>query len=113
MNKELYVFRCLDCNLDFRTDDPNQRVCPTCQIYRKPNQTPRKKHKYKPPTIYEILRIANIYGKIKGKYIQYGDMVKIISQTKRGHCVCCGAEAPENKLICDECERRATINGNT
>ena len=106
MNKELYVFKCADCHKAFRTDDPNQRICPTCQKYRKPCQTTRKKRKYKSPSIYEIIRISEIYSKVKGKYIHYGDMVKIISQTKSGHCVCCGSETPEDKWVCNECERR-------
>lgn len=107
MNKELYTFKCLDCHKTFRTDDPNQTLCPDCLKFRKPHNKSRRKKKKKSDKIIlsfaEILHIAEIYNKINHKYLHYGDMVALI-EANAEHCVCCGATVPEGRQVCPQCE---------
>lgn len=104
MSKELYTYTCSDCRKVFRTDDPEQRICPSCQKYRKPRNKSRKKKTKKPLTFAQILHIAEVYNKIHHKYLHYGDVVNLV-ESNAEHCVCCGATIPEGKQICPKCER--------
>lgn len=105
MSKELYIFKCSDCRKEFRTDDPNQKVCPSCQKARKPRAKYRKKTTAKKPlTFAEISHIAEVYSKIHHKYLHYGDIVRLV-EANAEHCVCCGATIPEGRQICPKCEK--------
>lgn len=104
MSKELYVFVCPDCNKKFRTDDPDQKVCSDCLKYRQPHK-PRKQKK-KILTFAEILHIAEIYYKIHGTYLHYGDIVALIDFNKK-KCICCGAATGKNEPVCVECKKAA------
>lgn len=104
MNKELYTYKCPDCQKTFGTDDPNQKVCPDCQKFRKPRKKYRKKKSKKILTFAEISHIAEVYNKIHHKYLHYGDIVNLV-ESNAEHCVCCGATIPEGKQICPKCER--------
>lgn len=108
MKKELYINTCTECHQTFRTDNPDKRMCPSCEAYSKPHQKKRtKKHKKKILTFAEILHIAEVYNKVNGKYLHYGDMVNIIDNTKAERCVCCGAIVPKGRQVCPQCERVA------
>jgi hypothetical protein len=105
MSKQLYTYKCLECRKTFRTDNPEQKVCSDCLKFRKPHNKSRKKKTVKKPlTFAQILHIAEVYNKINGKYLHYGDMVKLIEENPH-HCICCGA-ATDDKPICDKCEGR-------
>ena len=104
MNKELYIFKCPECNKTFKTDNPNQRVCSECLKYRKPCKKYRKKKK-KILSFAEISHIAEVYNKIHHKYLHYGDIVNLV-ESNAEHCVCCGATVPEGRQICPQCEGR-------
>jgi uncharacterized Zn ribbon protein len=106
MFKNLYVRKCPNCQKEFRANDPEQKVCYECQRYKQPHR-PRKKKKSstKILTFAEILHIAEVYNKVNGKYLHYGDMVSIIDNTKAERCVCCGAIVPEGRQVCPQCER--------
>ena len=107
MTKKLYLFKCSDCNKEFRTDDPDKRICPTCQKYRQPHKKHRiKKRKKKILTFSEISHLIDVFYKVNHKYLHYGDMVNLID-SHRESCVCCGATIPEGKQICSKCERMA------
>lgn len=54
----------------------------------------------------QVLHIAEIYRRINGKYIHYGEMVNLI-ESNAEHCVCCGATIPEGRQVCYECEMEA------
>lgn len=104
MNKELYTRKCPDCNKTFRTDDPKQKCCSTCQKYRKPCLKHRKPQiDKKPLTIAEISHIAEVYYRVHHKYLKYGEVVHLV-ETNAEHCVCCGATIPEGRQICPKCE---------
>ena len=105
MSKELYTYKYPDCLKVFRTDDPEQKICPSCQKLRKPRAKYRKKKTKKPLTFAQILHIAEVYNKVNGKYLHYGDIVNLV-ETNAEHCVCCGATIPEGKQVCSKCERR-------
>lgn len=104
MNKELYTYRCPDCGKTFRTDDPKQKVCPSCLKFRKPRLKHRKKKSKKVLTFAEISHIAEVYNKIHHKYLHYGDIVNLV-ESNAEHCVCCGATIPEGRQICPKCEK--------
>ena len=105
MKKELYINICADCHFTFRTDDPAQKVCPTCLAHRNPSGRGRKRKQKKVAlTFAEILHIANVYAKVKHKYIHYGDLVALIERNAE-HCVCCGAVVPEGRQVCPNCEK--------
>jgi hypothetical protein len=104
MNKELYLFRCLDCNKDFRTDNPKSKVCPSCQKLRKPHEVKSKRRKKKILTFAEISHIVKVYDKVNHKYLHYGEVVNLI-EANAEHCVCCGATEPEGRQICPQCEK--------
>lgn len=106
MSKELYTYKCPDCFKVFRTDNPEEKICPSCQKLRKPRAKHKKKSTKKILTFAQILHIAEVYNKIHHKYLHYGDVVNLIS-TNAGHCVCCGATIPEGRQICSKCERMA------
>ena len=102
---ELYVIKCNECHKVFRTDDPFATLCPSCIKFRQPNKPKRKKKASKKPlTITEILRIADIYAKVKHKYLSYGEMLAVINQNV-DRCVCCGAIVPEGRHVCPICEK--------
>lgn len=105
MNKDLYLFKCADCKKEFRTDNPELKVCPTCLKHRKPCAKRQKKKPVKKPlTFAQILHIAEVYSKVNHKYLHYGDVVKLV-EANAEHCVCCGATIPEGRQICPRCER--------
>lgn len=104
MSKEVYTYKCIDCRKTFRTDDPNQRVCPKCQKYRKPCRKHRKKKTPTKLTFAEILHIAEVYNKVHNKYLHYGELVNLI-EANAEHCVCCGATIPEGRQVCYNCEK--------
>lgn len=114
--KELNVRTCRDCGKTFRTPNPDQ-LCPTCKkkhrklalerqtaSYRKP---PIKKTPPKPKVpLHEALRIVEIYNAIHTDKIRnYGEISKIIEDTKTDRCVCCGAVVPEGRMVCPICEK--------
>lgn len=103
MNKELYVFKCKDCNMTFRTDNPKQKLCPTCQELRSPHNRPKKQPK-KILTFADISHITNVYYKIHHKYLHYGEMVHLIDSNPK-KCVCCGAKVYKGKHLCAKCEK--------
>ena len=104
MNKELYILKCPDCLQTFRTDDPDKKVCPSCEKYRKPHRPGgRGSRKKKILTFAEIDHIANVYHKIHHTYLKYGQIVLMVEQNK-GRCVCCGATIAKSKQICSKCE---------
>lgn len=105
MRKELYVYKCPDCQKEFRTDDPKQKVCTDCQKYKQPHRPRKKKSSAKILTFAEISHIGNVYYKVHHKYLHYGDIVNLVHHTKAEHCVCCGAVIPEGRQICPQCER--------
>jgi hypothetical protein len=103
--KELYTYKCPDCKKTFRTEDPKQRVCSECQKYRQPHHTyGGKKAKPKVLTFADISHITNVYYKIHGKYLHYGDIVNLIDSNPK-KCICCGATVTKNKHICAKCEK--------
>ena len=105
MNKQLYTLKCADCGKVFRTDDPEQKACPSCLKLRKPfHQSRKNKPVKKPLTFAQILHIAEVYNKIHHKYLHYGDLVNLINANAE-HCVCCGATIPEGRQICNKCEK--------
>ena len=106
MSKELYTYKCPDCQKTFRTNDHKQKICPSCQKFRKPCAKHRKKKSKKILTFAEISHIAEVYNKIHHKYLNYGDIVNLINANAE-HCVCCGATIPEGKQVCYKCERAA------
>ncbi len=99
----IYTFNCSDCGKTFRTDDPQQTLCPDCLKYRNSRKRKKKKKK-KILTFAEILHIAEIYNKVNGKYLHYGDMVNLIDSNSE-RCVCCGATIPEGRQVCPQCEK--------
>ena len=106
MSKTLYTYKCPDCKKVFRTDNPEEKVCPTCQKYRQPNHTYHKKIKKKKIlTLAEIMHIAEVYAKVRGKYLHYGDIVNLV-ESNAEHCVCCGATIPEGRQVCSKCESK-------
>ena len=110
MNSELYIRSCAECHKIFRTDDPDQKLCPDCLKFRGPHLSRRKKsRKKKAPkkilTFAEILHIAEVYAKVNNRYLHYGDMVALIDSSNADHCVCCGAIVPEGRQVCPQCER--------
>lgn len=104
MSKELYTYTCSECNKTFRTTDPDQKVCSECLKHRQPHRK-RGKKKKKLLGFAEILHIAEVYRKVNGKYIHYGDMVNLIERNAE-HCVCCGATIPEGRQVCAQCESK-------
>ncbi len=111
MNKELYTYKCPDCHKTFRTDNPEEKICVSCQKFRKP----RGKHRKKKPTqkvltFAEISHIADVYSKINHKYLHYGDVVKLV-ESNAEHCVCCGEIIPEGRQVCYKCEKAAIKGG--
>lgn len=105
MNKELYVFKCRDCNMTFRTDNPKQKLCPTCKELRCPHNRPKKPVK-KILTFAEILHMIDIYHKLKHKYLSYGEMVSLIEHHPK-ECICCGAKTRKGTHICSKCAKAA------
>ena len=102
---DLYVLKCYECNKVFRTDNPYAKLCPECKDFRKPCKKSRKKKEaQKPLTVAEVLHISSVYSKVKHKYINYGEMVSIISRNA-DHCVCCGEVVPEGRHVCPNCEK--------
>lgn len=65
----------------------------------------KKKPKKKILTFAEILHIAEIYNKVNGRYLHYGDIVNLVDSTAE-RCVCCGAVIPEGRQVCPQCESR-------
>ena len=103
--KQLYTYKCLECGMIFRTDDPEQKVCSDCLKYRQPYHKTRKPNtKPKIPTFAEILHIAEVYNKIHHKYLHYGYIEYLIKLNPK-KCVCCGAPVTKNKHICTKCEK--------
>lgn len=107
--KTLYTYKCPDCKKTFRTDNPDQKVCSTCQELRCPHHKKKKPVK-KILTFAEISHITNVYYKIKHKYLHYGDMVRLI-ETNPKKCVCCGATVYKGKHLCAKCEKEGAKNG--
>ena len=102
---ELYTYKCLECKKIFRTDDPEQKVCPVCQKYRQPNHSYRtKKSKPKILTFAEISHIAEAYNKIHHKFLHYGEIVARVTAHPE-QCICCGEPLTNKKHICAKCER--------
>lgn len=106
MKKELYLKTCTECRLTFRTDNPEQRMCFSCEAHSKPHQEKRSTKNKKTLTLDEILHISEIYNRVNGKYLHYGDIVSIINNTKADRCVCCGEIVPEGRQVCPQCEGR-------
>ena len=111
MRKDLYTYICLDCKKTFRTDNPDQKVCPTCLKYRQPHhksrtQKTKTKTKPKPLTFAEISHIADIYYKIHHKVLHYGDIVSLISLNPK-KCICCGATVTKGNHLCADCKKRS------
>ena len=103
--EELYVVKCPECRKVFRTDDPLAKICPECIKARQSrNIKRRKKSAKKALTISEILHIANVYNKVKHKYINYGDVVTLVDRNV-DRCVCCGEIVPEGRHVCPQCEK--------
>jgi hypothetical protein len=104
MNKKLYVFKCAECYKEFRTDNPEEKVCPTCYKYRQPHlKRHTKKHNKKILTFAEISHIADVYNKVNHKYLHYGDIVKLINLNPK-KCICCGGKTYKNNPMCSKCE---------
>ena len=105
MKKELYINTCTDCLKLFRSDDPNQHICPSCIEYRQKKQKKiSKKSKKKILTFAEILHLANVYYKVNNKYIHYGEIVRLMDSYPT-RCICCGATIPEGKILCTNCKK--------
>ena len=105
MSKQLYTYKCLECKKTFRTDNPEQKVCPDCLKFRQPHHKSRKNKAVKKPlTFAQISHISEVYFKIHHKYLHYGDMVNLIRLHPQ-QCVCCGAKVTKNKHICTKCEK--------
>ena len=106
MSKELYTYKCPDCKKVFRTDNPEEKVCQSCQKLRKPFNKSRKNKKVekKPLTFAEISHIAEVYNRVNGRYPHYGEVVNLIDRNK-GRCVCCGVVTLKDKPLCPKCER--------
>ena len=102
---ELYVLKCNECHKVFRTDDPFATLCPDCIKFRQPSKPKRKKKASKNTlTIPEALHIAEVYSKVKHKYLSYGNVVALVARNA-DRCVCCGAVVPEGRHVCPMCER--------
>ena len=108
MKNEFYIIKCADCKKAFRSDTLSARVCPTCLKYRKPSTKPKPKakkpKKRDPLSISEIMHIADVYSKVKHKYLHYGDIVALVDRTV-DKCVCCGEIVPEGRQVCPQCEK--------
>ena len=103
MSKELFTCKCPRCKKVFRTDNPEQHICSDCLKHSKPHNKKRTK-KTKILTFAQISHIAEVYCKVNGKYLHYGDVVNLV-ESNAEHCVCCGATIPEGRQICPKCER--------
>jgi predicted amidophosphoribosyltransferase len=107
--EELYVVKCRECKKVFRTDNHLVTLCPSCVKAREQRKEqlgrkPKKKAAKKPLSVAEILRIGNIYFKVKHKYLHYGDIVTLVDRNV-DRCVCCGAVVPEGRHVCPQCEK--------
>ena len=101
---ELYVVKCHDCFKVFRTDKALETVCPDCLKAREARKNPRRKKVVKKAlTFAEILHIADVYSRVKHKYLHYGDIVALVDRNA-DHCVCCGEIVPEGRHVCPICE---------
>ena len=112
---------CMDCGVTFIAYSINALRCEECRKTRarehsreymaqmreqnKPKAT-QKKPKKKILAFAQILHIAEVYRKVNGKYLHYGDVVNLIDNTKAERCVCCGTVIPESRQICSQCESR-------
>ena len=103
--KELFTVKCPDCSQVFRTNNPEQKVCPKCMKYRQPHHKSCKNTTPKIPTFAEISHITNVYYKLNHKYLHYGDIVNLMTLHPK-QCVCCGAKVYKGKHLCTKCERR-------
>ena len=50
------------------------------------------------------MHIADVYSKVKHKYLHYGDIVALVDRTV-DKCVCCGEIVPEGRQVCPQCEK--------
>ena len=104
--------KCKHCGLWFETESNRATVCGDCAVVKKPHhsKTPNPdKKRIKVPTIREMMHIAAVYDFIKGTQIfnHYGEINRIIENSKPGVCVCCGNETLKYSYICSECEGKA------
>ena len=74
MKKELYTYKCPDCNKTFRTDDPKKKVCSDCLKYRKPCKKYRKKEI--PLSLSECAAIIEKYNREHKTCYTYGTFPK-------------------------------------
>lgn len=101
---ELYTKTCNRCQKIFGTDNPDDKSCPTCKKHSSPHRVKKKKIEKKPLSLNEILHVAEVYRRVKGKYINYGETVALV-ENNSDRCVCCGATVPEGRQVCPKCER--------
>lgn len=121
MIAELNIRTCRECGNIFRTPHQDQ-LCPTCKkkhrqmameaqaaSHRKP---PMKEEPQKPKvSLAQEQKVERIYNAIhKDRYYGYGDITKIIENTKADRCVCCGDIIPEGRLVCPICESEGERN---
>ena len=99
------TYKCQRCHKIFKTDDPEQHICPECLKFGQPHHKTRSKNtKPKILTFAEISHISDIYYKIHHKVLHYGDIVSLISLNPK-KCICCGATVYKGKHICAKCEK--------
>ena len=111
MKKTLYTKNCADCHKVFRTDNPKQRLCPSCLSFKKPKKATVKPIAKKKLSIGQVLHIEEIYNRVNGTAKHYGEIVRIIENTKADRCVCCGDIIPEGRMVCPICESGVAKNG--
>ena len=119
--KKPIEIKCMDCGVTFIAYSDKALRCPECKkthnrensrVYMqqlREQQKPQAKKrvpKKNALSLDQVLHIAEIYRRINGKYIHYGEMVNLI-ESNAEHCVCCGATIPEGRQVCYECEMEA------
>ena len=72
--KQLYTYKCLECGMIFRTDNPEQKVCSDCLKYRQPCK--RYKKKEKAMSLLECAAFIEKYNREHKTHYTYGTFPK-------------------------------------
>lgn len=86
MEKELYIKNCIRCQFVFRTDNQNEKVCPSCKEATKKKKIAKQretykslrrkqKSKYKSLSLPEYVSVINSYNKQHKTNYSYGQFV--------------------------------------
>lgn len=91
----LYVKKCKDCGLTFRTDRPREKLCSSCRAKHKREKILEERAKWKRPknniynmtgtpalSINEIVRVISIYNQEHNTDYTYGRFVFAMQEGK-------------------------------